>query len=229
MIFNAFLIDDEMKALELLQTYVERIPFIRSVGQSRDPLQALELIQQQPVDVLFLDINLPHLSGVEFYRRLKNPPQLVFTTAYADYAVTGFDLKAVDYLLKPITFERFLEACRRVAERQQHQENPPATEFTDLVYIKSGSTLHKLKANEIIYLERDENYVVYHTAKNKILTRQTLSSLEQSLPDYFIRVHKSYIISLLHLDSLKGDQLKVQNQSIPIGKTFRAAVYDALK
>ena len=131
-------------------------------------------------------------------------------------------MEAVDYLVKPIPFPRFLEACQRVIKKQQTQFRSKLEQPADLVYIKSGSTIHKLNAREILFLERDENYVVYHTTQSRILSRQSLNSLEASLPDYFVRIHKSYIVSLLHVNTLKTDQVIINGKPLPIGKTYRA-------
>lgn len=221
MMYNALLIDDEVKALELLQTYIEQIPFLQLKGKLRDPQKALRILDHHSIDVLFLDINLPNLNGIEFYTQLQNPPKVIFTTAYAEYAVKGFDLEAVDYLLKPITFKRFSEACRRLIKKENGMLPAGVHQTNDLIYIKSGATIHKLFAKDVIYLQRDENYVVYHTHKKRILSRQTLSQLEGSLPDYFVRIHKSYIISLHHLESIKNDEVKIGGKILPIGKTFR--------
>lgn len=229
MTFRAYLVDDEARALELLRNYIERVPSVEWVGEARDPLKALAYLATQQVDVLFLDINLPNLSGIDFYARLNHQPKIIFTTAYPEFAVKGFDLAAVDYLLKPITFERFAKACSRLAKNQWTDQPTDKKMPQDLIYVKSGATLHKILANEILYLERDENYVVYHTTKKRILTRQTLSQLEATLPDYFVRIHKSYIVSLLHLDSMRSDQVYLKNQVIPIGKTYRSLLYNRLR
>lgn len=229
---RAFLVEDEPKALELLKNYLGRIPFMKIVGEARDPMNALEQLQQIKVDVLFLDINLPNLSGMEFYKSLSHPPKVIFTTAYPEFAVQGFDLEAVDYLIKPITFPRFLKACNRL-NKNTVQESAKRTasipSFSDLVYIKSGAVMHKLLWRDIQYLEKDENYVIYHTQDKKVLSRQSLSDLEEILPAYFVRIHKSYAVSLLHIQTMEREQVALPNCRLPVGNTYRQLLQERVR
>ena len=229
---KAYIVDDEVKALELLRTYIDRIEFLELVGESRDPVKAFHYLKENKVDILFLDINMPVLSGVDLYKSLSDPPAVIFTTAYAEYAVEGFDLEAVDYLVKPITFPRFLKACERLSKKQvgspttlSEQEN----NFSDIVYVKSGAVTHKLSWKEIQYIEKDENYVVYHTPTKKILSRQTLSDLESIFPSYFCRIHKSYAVSLLHLSQLEREFVKLEDKLLPVGRTYKANLNSVLE
>lgn len=229
---KAFLIEDEPKALELLKNYLARIPFMEVAGEARDPMIALEQLQQIRADVLFLDINLPNLSGVEFYKSLNRPPKVIFTTAYPEFAVQGFELEAVDYLVKPITFPRFLKACNRIVKKsdvdsKEGTHSPPS--FSDLVYIKSGPVMHKLLWRDIQYLEKDENYVVYHTQDKKVLSRQSLSDLEEILPPYFVRIHKSFAVSLLHVQTLEREQVTLSSGYLPVGHTYRRQLQDRIR
>ena len=228
---KVFLLEDEAKAMELLQHYVEQIPQLELVGTARDPLKALPFMEQHAVDLLFLDINLPHLSGLEFYKKLSPSPALIFTTAYPEYAVEGFDLEAVDYLLKPIPFSRFQKACERVIRQQQTKQlsGQTSTNFSDIVYIKSGPVTHKLSWKNILYLEKDENYVIYHTRdKRRILSRQTLADLQEIFPSYFYRIHKSYAVSTLYLERVEREQVTINGLQLPIGRTYRAHFLESL-
>ena len=228
---NALIVEDEIKAQELLQKYLRQIDFISLIGTLRDPLQAFPFLQEHQVDVLFLDINMPVLSGVELYGSLRNPPAVIFTTAHPEYAVEGFNLEAVDYLLKPITFPRFLKACEKLRKQQKTNSPTPyahTTDFADIIYVKSGPITHKMSWKEIIYLEKDENYVIFHTAKKRILSRQTLSDLEDTFPHYFCRVHKSYAVSLLHVQQLERELIQMPGKTIPVGRTFRGRLLDGL-
>lgn len=229
---KTYIVEDEPQAITLLETYISRVPFLTFTGATRDPLHAFAWLQEHEVDLLLLDINMPNLSGVELYRSLNRPPAVIFTTAYPEYAVQGFELEAVDYLLKPISFPRFLKACDRVVRRQRRQEPPvvPAeSAFSDLVYIKSGPVLHKLSWREVFYLEKTENYIVYHTAEKRILSRQTMSDLEDIFPDYFARIHKSFAVSLLHVEQVERDVLRIQGRDLPIGRTYRTTFLDSLE
>ncbi len=230
---KAFLIDDEPKALQLLANYIERIPFMELEGEARDPMVALEKLQKVDVDVIFLDINLPNLSGIEFYKSLDRPPAVIFTTAYPEFAVQGFELEALDYLVKPITFTRFLKACNRLAKnakKEKEQDAPPGNHaLTDLVYVKSGPVMHKLLWQDIQYLEKDENYVIYHTQDKKVLSRQSLSDLEHILPSYFVRIHKSYTVSLLHVQTMEREQVALSNCRLPVGNTYRQQLQERVR
>lgn len=171
---KTFIVDDEIKAIELLQTYIQRINFLELLGVARNPLKAFSFLQENEVDVLFLDINMPILSGIELFKSIRNPPNVIFTTAYPEYAVEGFNLEAVDYLLKPIPFPRFLKACERLTKHHKIKTNTIENEgdyLADLVYVKSGPVTHKLSWKAILYLEKDENYVIYHTKNQRILSR----------------------------------------------------------
>ncbi len=221
---KAFILDDEIKALELLKSYIEQIDFLTLIGESRNPVKAFQYLQETTIDVLFLDINMPLLNGVDLYKNIRKPPAVIFTTAYPEYAVEGFNLEAVDYLLKPITFPRFLKACERLL-KQKNAEKPKFSESSyvfDIVYVKSGAVTHKLFWKDVLYLEKNENYVIYHSKDKRILSRQTLSDLEEIFPSYLCRIHKSYAVSLLHIQRLEREFLTlVGGQNLPIGRTYK--------
>lgn len=221
---KAYIVEDEFKAIELLKNYIAQIDFLELVGEARNPVTAFNYLQKHEVDVLFLDINMPILSGLELYKSIRNPPAVIFTTAYPEYAIDGFDLEAIDYLLKPIPFSRFLKSCEKLLKQKKIDELPAteeASNFQDIIYVKSGAITHKISWREVRYIEKDENYVIYHIPKKRILSRQTLSDLEKIFPSYICRVHKSYAISLLHISQIERESLKVEGQVIPIGRTYR--------
>ncbi|MFK8102900.1 MAG: LytR/AlgR family response regulator transcription factor [Saprospiraceae bacterium] len=230
---KAMIIDDEIKAVELLRSYLDKIDFITLAKATRNPLKAFNYLQEHPVDVLFLDINMPILSGVELLKSIRQPPPVIFTTAYPEYAVEGFNLEAIDYLLKPISFPRFLKACEKLLKRRTLESNAVETkvayEATNLVYVKSGKTTHKLNWKDILYLEKDENYVIYHTPQKRILSRQTLSDLVTIFPSHICRIHKSYAVSLLHLQQIERSSLTVNNTVLPIGRTYRENFVETLQ
>lgn len=229
---KAYIVDDEVKALELLRTYIDRIEFIELVGESRDPVKAFHYLKENKVDILFLDINMPVLSGVDMYKSLSDPPAVIFTTAYAEYAVEGFNLEAVDYLVKPIPFPRFLQACERLSKKQiisQEVHKTNDNDFADIIYVKSGAVTHKLSWKEIQFIEKDENYVVYHSKNKKILSRQTLSDIESIFPSYFCRIHKSYAVSLLHLSQLEREFVKLDDKLLPVGRTYKSKLMEAIE
>lgn len=226
---EVLIIDDEPKAIELLNNYVNRLPWLKCVGTYRNPLEAMAFLQNHPVDLLLLDIHMPQISGVEFYRALPQKPKVIFTTAYSEYAVASFELEALDYLVKPITFERFLQACTRCKETPSAaapapEQNPGAQE----IFIKSGPKLYRLNWDEVMFLEKSENYVVFHTPERKILSRQNMQDVQEILPDFFCKIHKSYIISLKHLNVVERHQVNIGKHEIPIGQSYRPAFFKIL-
>lgn len=229
---KAYILEDEIKAIELLKTYLQRIDFINLLGTARNPMTAFSYLLENEVDVLFLDINLPVMSGVDLFKSLRNPPKVIFTTAYPEYAVEGFTLEAVDYLVKPIPFPRFLQACNRLLNQQKtalHHNDIGKDILSDIVYVKSGPITHKLSWKEVLYLEKAENYVMYHTADKRILSRQTMSDLEEIFPSYICRIHKSYAVSLLHISRLERTALHINDLELPIGRTYRKGLIECVE
>lgn len=223
--YTSIIIDDEIKAIDLLREYASKIDYLHVSASFRDPVQAFSYIQKHNVDLLVLDINMPVLSGIDLYANLTSPVPVIFTTAHPEYAVKGFTLDAIDYLLKPVYFVRFLQACekfkRRISTTSLVTEDPPETHYEDQIYIKSGSKSYQVNWRDILYLEKDENYVIYHLKSGKILSRQTLNDLQAIFPDYFCRIHKSYAVSLLKLDMVYSGKVKIGDNWIPIGRTFK--------
>jgi DNA-binding LytR/AlgR family response regulator len=228
---EVLIIDDEPKAIELLSSYVNRLPWLKCVGTFRNPLEALAFLQKHPVDLLLLDIHMPQISGIEFYRALAQKPKVIFTTAYSEYAVSSYELEAVDYLVKPITFERFLQACSRCNKEPAQGVSTTSTETApgaQEIFIKSGPKLYRLNWEEVLFLEKSENYVVFHTAERKILSRQNMQDVQEILPDFFCKIHKSYIISLRHLSVVERHQVYIGKQEIPIGQSYRPGFFKIL-
>lgn len=179
---KAYIIEDEPKAILLLKRYIKKVGDIDLVGFTRDPLDAYKFLQNNQIDLLFLDIHLPNLSGMEFYKSLNQQLNVVFITAHPEYAVDAFEQNAIDYLLKPLTFPRFLKTWNKIAKMKSisySNEIDIRDIATEVVYIKSGSESHKILWRDILYLEKDENYVIYHLKIKKILSRQTLIDLEK--------------------------------------------------
>lgn len=196
-------IDDEPHALELLKHHASQVPYLEWLGGFQQPMDALHIINKSEVQLLFLDINLPKLDGLSFYRSLAYKPSVIFTTAYAEYAVEGFELEAIDYLVKPILLERFIKACNKALK---HSNPTPAlsTPQTETVYLKSGTKWHQVHWNDILYLEKDENYVIFYIGDNrKVLTRQNLSDVEATMPAYFVAYTKVLLSTSIRLILLK--------------------------
>ena len=220
---RCLIIDDEPKAIELLQLYVERLDGIAVDGSFRDPIGALKYIEENRVDFLFLDINMPKISGISLAKIVNGKIPIVFTTAYSEYAVESYDIGAIDYLLKPISFDRFYRSIERVKshfEAQLKQE--------DWIIIKSGNASHRVKISDIIYLEKDGNYCFYHTQSEKIMARESTAEALGKLSDDFIRVHKSYIVNITKVAKFSNDSIKLIEKTIPIGDSFKKETLNRL-
>ncbi len=229
---KTFIIDDEIKAIDLLRKYISQIDFLEYAHSSTNPMNAYNYLQANDVDVIFLDINMPILNGIELYQALVNKPKLILTTADPNYAVQGFELDAIDYLVKPITFTRFLKACEKLhRDKNLREESNLSSQkmISDILYVKSGTSTHKMSWKEILYLMKDENYVIYYTADDKVLCRETLSNLERLFPFYFIRVHKSYAVSLLHANRIKSNKILINDKTIPVGRSYQASLNQRIK
>ena len=229
-------IDDEPKALEVIAFHCEKVPFIELIGNFRDPLDAIAFMKNEQVDLIFLDINMPTVTGMQFLNLLKHQPLVVFVTAYSEYALQSYEFEAIDYLLKPIAFDRFLKAVTKAFEKhsllEQSQSKPDvkaASAKEEFIYIKSGPKLHKVNLQEITYLEKDGNYLIFHTAGQKVLSRQNMKHVFQLLPEAdFIRVHRSFVVSLHHIDTIEAHQLSVSGVKIPIGSQYREALMERI-
>ena len=214
---KCLVIDDEELARELLKNHIEKVDFLELVADYESPIHAMQVLKDNAIDIIFLDIQMPDLKGTDFAKMIDPKTKIIFTTAYSEYALEGFDLNALDYLLKPITFERFLQAVNKVNIEASSQENT--------ITVKSGYDLHKLKLDEITHIESDSEYVIFHTAAIKIMSYQTLKSLEKSLdPSIFIRVHRSFIVNKRKVTGLKGRDLLISELKIPVSDSYYETV-----
>ncbi len=211
---RCLIIDDEELARALLKTYADKVDYLEVVGTYENPVEALSIIKDQDIDLVFLDIQMPDLKGTTLAGLLPENCQVIFTTAYAEYAIEGFDLNAVDYLLKPITFERFLQAVNKLESSKKEGEMKTIT-------VKSGYDLHKLFLDDIYFIESDGEYVHFHTKDKKVMSYQSLKSLEKILdPSLFMRVHRSYIVNKTKVRALKGRDLSIEEHAIPVSDTY---------
>ncbi|MEY3368799.1 MAG: hypothetical protein RI973_1954 [Bacteroidota bacterium] len=232
---RCLVVDDEELARTLLDNYIGRLPHLELAGKCKDPFEAASALHEEPADILFLDIQMPGLTGIEFLRTLQKKPLVIFTTAYADYALEGYTLDAADYLLKPFSFERFLQAVNKATELLRLREGEAATGnatgevAADKGYllVKSEHKVHRLKYEDILYIESMREYVAYHTPQGRILSLSSLKSLEEDLPaDRFIRIHKSYIVAIDKIATLEGNLLHVGAVRLPIGANYREGVME---
>lgn len=233
---TCFIIDDEPSAVNVLREYVKKTPFLDLVGVANNPLDVLAEIRDKNIDLIFLDIQMPNITGLEFMPMLPESTNVILTTAYSEYAVEGFKYKALDYLVKPISFERFLNAAQRglnnyAAAPSQWQ---PAEKKDDYFFVKTEMKGKMVKINfkEIIYIEGLKNYVTIHTEKGKIIAYLSFKQLEANLPSSsFMRVHKSYIIASSRIKAVDGNQilLTTESPSIPLGETYRKSFFNNLQ
>ncbi len=219
--------DDEPIARQILEGYIKDIPNLVSIASCKNAFEVMEVLQEQPVDLLFLDINMPKLSGISLLKTLRQKPNVIITTAYPEYAVEGFELDVTDYLLKPFSLERFLQAVIKVRKTMvEPVQNTGITkeETGKTIFVKSDRKILKLNYNDIHYVEAYGNYVKVH-AEIIILTAQTLSEFLEKLPTQFLRIHKSYVVNFNHLKLIDGNQIVLRNGTkLTIGKSYRKSV-----
>lgn len=226
---NCVIIEDEPLARNLLIDYVKKVPTLQLLDSFPNPLAAMETLQTAPIDILFLDVQMPEITGISLLKILKKKPMVVLTTAYSQYALEGYELDVADYLLKPITFERFLKAVEKITARLEGTTkvvSSPAIESQvsapPFIFVKDGTKLVKVKLDDILYVEGLKDYVTIHTPSQKIITLQRMKSMEEQLPaDRFIRIHNSYIVALSAIDVVQKNEVQVGNVTLPIGDTYR--------
>ncbi len=223
---KCIIVEDETLAQNVIQSHLQKTEQFKLVGVCNNALEAKEILSKQEVDLIFLDIQLPGMTGLNFLRNLQNPPLVVLTTAYSEYALESYEFNVIDYLLKPISFERFSKTINKIVEGKlfsQLKENE--RQLTDHIFIKSNSKFFKVNFSEIIYVEGMKDYLKIHTADYKLVTHQTMSEMEKVLPSkQFIRVHKSYIIALAHIKSIYGNIIETGKASIPVGINYKEKV-----
>lgn len=235
---KCIVIDDERLAREYLKKYISKIPQLMLVGEFNSALKATEFIKSGEVDLLFLDIQMPDITGIDFLRSLSYAPEVIFTTAYQEYALEGYNLSVVDYLLKPFSFDRFFQAVNKVVDKlgnkvqadQSHMPIQAQTTFADtFLTIRADRKFYKINFADLKYIEGQKAYVTFHTEKKRITALASLKDLEDSLPEKkFIRIHKSYIVSIQEIQSLEGNLIEVFNVKLPVGKIYKESVMKIL-
>ncbi len=224
MTIKCLAVDDEPLAIKIIEKYISELPQLSLVGTCSNALDALSFMKTNDVDLIFLDINMPKLSGISFVRTLKNPPLVVFTTAYPEFAIEGFDLEAVDYLLKPFSIERFIKAVEKVENKIKLLHNANEKE-ADHIFIKSDKKLFRVLFDEILYVEAYGDYVKIYTKERMLLTKQKFSVLIAELPENrFLQIHRSYVISISALEFLEGNSVQVAGRKLPISGGYKQAV-----
>lgn len=226
---RCLIIDDEFPAREILKKHITGVEALELCGNCSNAVEAISFLKDTQIDLLFLDIQMPHLLGTHFIRTLKNPPKVIFTTAYRKYALEGFELDAVDFLLKPISFERFLKAVNKVLQTnlQGNSVEPPPTEnhsesVPPFLYFRADRKMVKVLFNDILYIEGLNDYIKIITNNKTIVTKHQLSSLDEMLPmNEFVRIHKSFIIAINKIESFNANSVEICKKAIPIGRLFK--------
>jgi DNA-binding LytR/AlgR family response regulator len=231
---RCLLIDDEPPALKILASYISNINGLEIVGQCKNALEALDVLNQRTVDVIFLDIKMPKILGTEFLKNLSHPPKVIFVTAYRDYAVEGYELDAVDYLVKPVSFERFFKAITKlnrmmgketISASVDYKSNPEA-----FVYLKVDKDMKKIFVNDIVYIESWKDYIKLFLVNGKnLIVKQTITAMENLLSEHkFIRVHRSYMVSINKISGYNGISVQLETKEIPIGRLYKQVVMEKL-
>ena len=238
---NCLIVDDEPLALDVVESYIRRIDGLELVGRCENALQAFEILQNKQIDLLFLDIQMPKLDGIEFIKTLSHPPRVIFTTAYRDYAIDAFNLDAVDYLLKPIPFTRFLKAVSKAFQQLNlvNQVTPvdttgnnPANINKDLnlsgmeyIFVRADKKMVKVYLHDITYIESLKDYVIIHVPDKRIVTKQKISYLEEKLPEeVFLRIHRSFLVSIPRIEAFSPNHVEIGGKELPIGRSYKNVV-----
>jgi two-component system LytT family response regulator len=228
---RCIIIDDEPLARQMLKEFISKVPHLTLVGDFASPLKAMDMLSNNSVDVLFLDIQMPRVTGIDFLKTLSQKPSVIFTTAYPQYAIEGFELDAIDYLLKPFDFNRFLKAVNKLQGaigRSAAEARTEQSASEQFIFVKDGTKHVKIDFDSILYIEGFGDYVKVVTTEKVITSLKNLKSLLSELPSYFVRVHNSYIISVKAIDSIQQNDVQIGEKTIPIGITYRKGFYELI-
>ncbi len=225
---RCMIVDDEPLPLELLRDYIDKTPFLQLAAAFNNPLEALAYLQSNNIDLIFLDIQMPQLTGIQFMHSLNGKSKVIFTSAYPNYALQGYEMDVLDYLLKPVSFERFLKAATKALQlvypNTGHKPETAVENKTgdEVLFVKTDHKIVKVFLGDILYIEGLKEYIALHTAQGKIITLQTMKKMEALLPDrQFIRVHKSFIVAIDKIDSIERNRVFIKKAVIPIGETYK--------
>ena len=242
---RCLVVDDEPLALHILEDYIAKVPFLQLVKATTNPIEALTMVQEGNIDLVFLDVQMPELTGIQFLKIANGKAKVILTTAYSQYALEGYELDVVDYLLKPIAFDRFFKAAQKAqgilhpaaapqqaaaAPVQQQVQQQQHDFSSDFIFVKSEYKIQKVYLHQILYIEGLKDYISIFTANERIITLQNMKKMEETLPDrHFMRVHKSYIVSLNKIDSIERSRIFIGDKIIPVGDTYRDQFFKAIE
>ena len=228
---NCAIVDDEPIAREILESFVEKTPNLKLISSCKNAMEALQVSQMEAIDLFFLDINMPEITGLSLAKIINNKSQIIFTTAYRDYAVDGFNLNVLDYLLKPIAFDRFLQAIQKVTEptNSNMKVSTENDNKKDFMFVRADRKMVKINFKDILYIESLGDYVKVFTNNDTVITRETISNFEATLPsDCFIRVHRSYIVSISKISSYTNEYIEIAKKAVPISRSYKESVLQKL-
>lgn len=231
---RCIIVEDEPLARSLMQRHVEKVPYLELAGSFGDPVEAVEFLRETSVDLMFSDIQMPGITGISLLKILQHPPLVIFTTAYSEYALEGYELNVVDYLIKPISFERFLKAVEKVALRLSGSNTVPAPpaggQEEDFIFVKDGTRYVRIDLSDILYIEGLKDYVAIHIPGKKVVSLQTMKSLESVLPrNRFIRIHNSYIVALPAIDALDKEKVQIGNIFLPVSDSYKKGLREVIE
>jgi DNA-binding LytR/AlgR family response regulator len=231
---KCIIVDDEPLARELIRGHVNKLENFEIVRECGNAMEAMETLRNNTIDLMFLDIKMPQITGIEFLKTLKNPPKVIITTAYSQYALDGFELDVIDYLMKPVTFERFFKAVNKYfASRTNHEislENENGFDDHAFIYVKENKKIIKIYLKEIHFIEGLNEYIRIHTDNRRVVIKSSLQSIEKKLPpEQFIRVHKSYIVSIPRIRAFNSTTIELENAKVRIGRNYKNQVFQALQ
>ncbi|MBL0882258.1 MAG: response regulator transcription factor [Chitinophagaceae bacterium] len=230
---RCIIIDDEPLAQNIIENYLSNFSFVELLGKFNNPIAAFEIIKKEKIDLIFLDIAMPYISGIDFIKTLQYPPKIIITTAYKEYALEGYDLNVIDYLLKPVSLERFIKAMNKVVptdirslnvEQKEEPGNPQS-----FIYVKSNGKNVKVLLDSILFVESMKDYIKIYTDTSLIITQISISSIEKRLPNSFLRVHRSFIISLKRIEAFTNDVVEIKKHQVPIGRYYKDQLMHLLK
>ncbi len=239
MILKCIAVDDEPLALDIIADYVSKIPFLELVMRTENPIEAMQLVQEGNIDIVFLDVQMPELTGIQFLKIAGDKASYILTTAYSQYALESYDLNVSDYLLKPIAFDRFYKAVEKVRNQNQKRSSVPltpvvevaamplsTTAMQDFIFVKTEHKIQKIQLDDILYIEGLKDYISIFTKTERVITLQNMKKMEETLPKgSFIRVHKSYIIAIDKIESIERSRIAIAGKTIPVGDTYREAFF----
>ncbi|MCG9911336.1 MAG: LytTR family DNA-binding domain-containing protein [Flavobacteriales bacterium] len=231
MMLSCLIVDDEPLAADVIESFVAKMPHLHLTGKVNSATEALSVLKSEKVDIMFLDIQMPEMTGLELLKTLRNPPIVIFTTAYPNYALESYEIDAADYLLKPIAFDRFVKALNKAEERLKSMNHVENGDTPDYIFVKADGKLVKINIPDICYVEGLKDYVIIHTPQSKVVTHNTMKNIEALLltDENFIRIHRSYIINLRFVKEIEGNSFRVKDQLLTIGTTFKEDVQAKLE